>query len=303
VLTAPERIEFVERPAPRLAADQVRVAVTACGVCASELPLWTGVERAARPAEIGHEIAGVVEEAGGDVGSVAPGDHVAVWTAGGGGFADELVAEERFVVKVPQDLPFPAVAEPLSCVVNAVERAAPALGDDVAIVGAGFMGLLVQLVSAAKGPRSIVVADVRVDALVRARELGATRVVDPRRESLDGLGADVAYEVTGVQAGLDLAADATRMSGKLVIVGYHQGEPRKIDLGHWNWMAFDIVNGHFRDPATIMAGMRAGLRLVESGAVDPSPLVTHTFALDDVAEAFAVAEARPEGFVKAVVTT
>jgi L-iditol 2-dehydrogenase len=309
MLVEPGRIAFVERPRPPLGPNQVRVTVTACGVCASEIPLWTGLEREELPAEIGHEIAGVVEEAGAHATSIAPGDHVVVWTAGGGGFADELVAEERFCVKVPPGLPSPAVAEPLACVVNAVGLAAPALGDDVVIVGAGFMGLLTQLVSRLKGPRSIVVADVRADALARATELGATRVVDTRTESLteavqevtSGRGADVSYEVTGVQAGLDLVGDVTRMSGKVAIVGYHQGAPRSIPLGRWNWMAFQIVNGHCRDDATIMAGIRAGMRLLESGALDPSPLVTHTFGLDAVAEAFATATEKPDGFVKAVV--
>jgi threonine dehydrogenase-like Zn-dependent dehydrogenase len=309
VLVEPGRIELVERPPAPLGPAEVRVAVSACGVCASEIPLWTGLERDELPAEIGHEIAGLVAAAGPEVSSLAPGDHVVVWTAAGGGFADELVADERSCVRVAPGLPFPAVAEPLSCVVNAVEMAAPTLGDDIVIVGAGFMGLLTQLVSALKGPRSIVVADVRPDALARAAALGATRVVDTRTESLSaaveevtgGRGADVSYEVTGVQAGLDLVTEVTRMSGTLAIVGYHQGAPRSIPLGRWNWMAFHVVNGHFRDHATIMAGMRAGMRLIESGRLDPSALATHTFALDAVAEAFATATARPEGFVKAVV--
>jgi L-iditol 2-dehydrogenase len=308
VLAAPGRIEFQERPRVALRAHEVRVRVRACGVCASELPLWTGLERDELPAEIGHEIAGVVEEAGADA-TLAPGDHVVVWTAGGGGFADELVAEQRSCVKVAPGLPFAAVAEPLSCVVNAVELASPALGDDVVIVGAGFMGLLTLLVSRLKGPRSVVVADVRPDALARAAQLGATRVVDTRTESLGdavaevtgGRRADLSYEVTGVQAGLDLVAEVTRMSGTLAIVGYHQGAPRTVPLGRWNWMAFRIVNGHFREHRTIMAGMRAGMRLLEGGALDPAPLVTHRYALDAVGDAFATAASKPDGFVKALV--
>ena len=66
-------------------------------------------------------------------------------------------------------------------------------------------------------------------------------------ELTDGKGADVTYEVTGTNAGLDLAGDVTRMSGKICIVGYHQGGPRTIPLGRWNWMAFQIVNAHFRE--------------------------------------------------------
>lgn len=308
VLVAPEQVELIERPLAPPRAGEVRIRVGQCGLCASELPLWSGTEPSKLPAAVGHEVAGVVEEAGADV-TLRPGDSVVAWLEHAGGFAEQVVVEERWCIPVSPGLPYPAVAEPLACVVNAVELAAPALGDDVVIVGAGFMGLLTLLVTACKGPRSIVVADVRPDALAHAAALGATRTVDTRGESLaeavrevtGGRGADVTYEVTGVQAGLDAAAEVTRMSGKLCVVGYHQAGTRAIALGHWNWMAFELVNAHFRDPATIMRGMRAGMRLVETGALDVAPLVTDTYPLAGVAAAFERATTKPDGFVKAVV--
>ena len=208
-----------------------------------------------------------------------------------------------------EGIDYPAVAEPLACVVNAVELAAPALADDLVIIGAGYMGSLLQLVTALKGPRSITVADVRPDALERASALGATRVVNTANESLaevvsdvtGGKGADVTFEVTGINSGLDLAGDVTRMSGKICIVGYHQGGSRTIPLGHWNWMAFQIVNAHFREIETIMCGMRAGMRLVNAGALDPSPLASNFYPLTSIDEAFETAEAKPERFTKAVI--
>jgi len=309
VMTAPYTIEWQETELPAPAADELLVRIEQSGVCASELGLWTGKEPEHLPAEIGHEVAGVVEAVGAEVTSVAAGDSVVVWVPEGGGFAERMLTPARWCVRVAPGLAFPAVAEPLACVVGAVELAEPALGDDVLIVGAGFMGNLLQLVSALKGPRSIVVADMRPDALERAASLGATRVVDTRSESVadavrevtDGRGADVSYEVIGVQAGLDMIGSSTRMEGKLCVVGYHQGGTRAIPLAHWNYMAFRLVNGHFRDPATIVANMRAGMRLVETGALDVAPLKTDVLALDDVAEAFARATEKPEGFAKAVV--
>lgn len=309
LMTAPRTIGWRELALPEPGPDGVLVRIEQSGVCASELGLWTGKEPDDLPAEIGHEIAGVVEAVGEEVTSVAAGDSVVVWVADGGGFAERMLAPERHCIRVAPGLAYPAVAEPLACVVGAVELAAPALGDDVVIVGAGFMGNLLQLVSRLKGPRSITVADVRPDALARAAELGATRVVDTRTESLtdavrevtDGRGADVGYEAIGVQAGLDMIGAATRMEGKLCVVGYHQGGTRAIPLAHWNYMAFRLVNGHFRDPATIVANMRAGMRLVETGALDIAPLMTDVLPLDGVAEAFRRAEEKPDGFVKAVV--
>jgi len=204
---------------------------------------------------------------------------------------------------------YPAVAEPLACVVNAVELAAPRLGDDIVIIGAGYMGNLVQLVTGLKGPRSITVADVRTDALARARELGATHVIDTSKESLDefvkdltnGRGADLTYEVTGVNQALQLAGTVTRMSGKVCIVGYHQGGQREISLGKWNWMAFQIINAHFRSVETIMAGMRAGMRLVNAGVLDASALVTDVYPLARISDAFEAATTKRQGFVKAVI--
>lgn len=308
LLQGPGRLELVDRPAAELGPDQVRLRVTQCGLCTSEVDLWLGRNDELLPALIGHEVAGIVDEVGTNVRSVAMGDAVAAWVVEGG-FADQVVADEAHLVKVASSVDYPAVAEPLSCVVNAVELAAPGLGDDVLIIGAGYMGALLQLVTALKGPRSITVADIRDDALVRAEALGATRVVNIERESLvdavaditNGRGADLTYEVTGIQAGLDLAGETTRMSGKLCIVGYHQGAPRSIPLGRWNWMAFQIVNAHFRPVETIMSGMRKGIELVNAGVLDVSSLRTNVYRLDDLAEAFEAAVAKPNGFVKAVV--
>jgi threonine dehydrogenase-like Zn-dependent dehydrogenase len=308
MLTDPYTIEVVQRQLPPLDDAQVLVRIEQCGVCTSEIDLWTGKDANKLPTSIGHEIAGVVEEVGTDVRAVRPGERVAAWVDGGG-FADRAVVEERFCVGVADGARFPAVAEPLACVVNAVELAAPRLADDVVIIGAGFMGNLLQLVTKLKGPRTITVADIRADARVRAKQLGATHVIDPTSDSLvdvvrsitDGRGADVSYEVTGVNPGLELAGDAARMSGKVCVVGYHQGGHRTLPLGRWNWMAFEIINAHFRDIDTIMTGMRAGMRLVNAGILDASGLVTNNYPLSRISQAFEDATARVDGFVKAVV--
>jgi threonine dehydrogenase-like Zn-dependent dehydrogenase len=198
----------------------------------------------------------------------------------------------------------------VACAANAVELADVRLGDDVVIIGAGFMGNLVQELVALRGVRHLVVADTRADALERARKLGATRTVDVTQESLqevvaeltDGVGADITFEVTGTQGPLGVVGDVTRMSGKIAIVGYHQGVPRQVPLGQWNWMAFQIVNAHFRDVGTIMRGMSVGMRLLTAGRISLQGLVTHRFGLDDVNEAFATAVDKPEGFGKSTVT-
>jgi 2-desacetyl-2-hydroxyethyl bacteriochlorophyllide A dehydrogenase len=294
VLNAPRRLEVVEQPVPDPATGEVLLRVAGCGVCASELDVWAGSADVDYPRFPGHEVSGVVER-GAD--GFEPGDPVMAWVTERG-FADYVTvrAEHCFHAgDVPLDV---ALAEPLACAVNAVELAAPALAEDVVIVGAGFMGNLVQKLVQLKGPREVIVADTRPEALERAASLGATRTT----QRLDGIEADVAFEVTGAQSALVAAGEATRMGGKLVIVGFHLGAPREIPLGAWNWMALQIVNAHFRDVATIMRGMRTATRLLTSGRIALDDLVTHRFRLDDVGQAFATAIEKPPGFVKATVT-
>jgi 2-desacetyl-2-hydroxyethyl bacteriochlorophyllide A dehydrogenase len=309
VLTGPRRLEIVDEPVPQPAPGEVLLRVAACGVCASELDMWEGRADVDYPRFPGHEVSGTVERLGPEVEGLALGDPVAAWVTTRG-FAEYVVvrAEHCFPAgTIPLDL---ALAEPLACAVNAVELAAPALGDDVVIVGAGFMGNLVQKLVQLKGPREVIVADTRPDALERARALGATRTVDVLhepiadvvRDATGGAGADVSFEVTGAQSALLALGDVTRMSGKVAIVGFHQGGMRELPLAGWNWMAYEIVNAHFRDVATIMHGMRAGMRLLASGRLALDDLVTHRFPLEDVNEAFAVAVEKPVGFVKATVS-
>jgi threonine dehydrogenase-like Zn-dependent dehydrogenase len=120
-------------------------------------------------------------------------------------------------------------------------------------------------------------------------------------DELDQVGVDVIFEVTGMQAPLSEVGDATRMAGTVVIVGYHQGGIREIPLGSWNWKALRIVNAHFREVATIMRGMRTGMRLLTSGRLEIGDLVTHRFGLDEVGEAFQIAVDKPAGFLKSTV--
>jgi L-iditol 2-dehydrogenase len=309
VLNAPQQIDVVEEPVRAPAADEVLLRVASCGVCASELDMWEGRADIAYPRFLGHEVSGTVERVGDDVREFAPGDAVAAWVTERG-FAEYVSVKAAYCFPagdVPLDL---ALAEPLACAVNAVELAAPALADDVVIVGAGFMGNLVQKLVQLKGPRHVTVADTRSDALERAARLGATRTVNVLEESLadavgketGGTGADVSFEVTGVQTALDMLGDVTRMSGKVAIVGYHQGGTRVLPLAQWNYMAFEIVNAHFREVATIMRGMRVGMRLLTSGRLALDELVTHRFALAEINEAFAMAVEKPPGFVKATVS-
>jgi L-iditol 2-dehydrogenase len=310
VLRAPGQFDVVDEPIPDIAPDEVLLRVAACGVCNSDMEAYVGGQGQNYPRFLGHEVSGIVEKVGEEVANqFTVGERVAAWVTSRG-YADYVAIKGQYVLPAG-DVPLDeALAEPVACAVNAAELANVSLGDDVVIIGAGFMGALVQRLVALKGPRHLIVADTRPDALKQAQRGGATHTINVKDEALTdvvksltgGKGADVTFEVTGGQAPLLMAGDVTRMSGKLVIVGYHQGGMREIPLAYWNWMAFQILNAHFREEATIMRGMRIGMRLLTSGRLSISDLVTHRFPLDQVGQAFQTAHDKPEGFVKSVVT-
>jgi threonine dehydrogenase-like Zn-dependent dehydrogenase len=309
VLRGREAFEIVDAPVPTIRPDEVLVRVVVSGVCASELEAWLDGPPAGEERFLGHEVSGVVAERGADVTDVAVGDRVGVWVTERG-FAEYVAVRAAYCFPAGDGPLDAALAEPLACSVNAVEAADVRLGDDVVVIGAGFMGNLVQELAALRGPRHVIVADARADALERAEALGATRVVDVTRESLpdgvraltDGRGADITFECTGTQGALTTCGDTTRMSGRIAVVGYHQGPDRTVPLAYWNWMAFDLVNAHFRDVDVILRGMSVGMRLHAAGMLSLDRLVTHRFALDDIDDAFAALRDKPEGFVKAVIT-
>ncbi len=310
ILYGPHDFRIEERPQPDIREDECLVRVRACGVCHSEIHQWDVIaEGLDYPRYIGHEVAGEVMAAGPEVTGCKRGDRVAVWTDRQG-YAEVVAVKSDRLFPIAAQIPFEhALAEPIACATNGVWKANIQLGDTIALVGVGFMGLLLLQELALRGASAIFAIDPREEMLELARRFGAQVVINPHKENAvqrvkeltNGAGADVTFEAGGVQATLDLAAELTRMEGKLVLFGYHPG-PRQIkNLGYWNWMAFEIVNAHFRDMSVILRGARIGTELLNDGKIKMAPLITHKFSLNKIEDAFAAAKEKPRGFVKSVI--
>lgn len=299
-----------ELPTPEIKDDECLIKVKACGVCHSELHQWDKrIPDLDYPRHIGHEVSGEVLKVGRNVRDFKPGDRVAAW-ADGKGYAEELaVKSERLCLIAPQ-IPYElALSEPIMCTTNGVMKANVQLNDTVALVGTGFMGLILLQEIKLRGVKTLIAIDVREEMLDLARKLGADVVINPAKEDpkknikklTADKGVDICFEVGGVQPTFELAPELVRMEGKLVIFGYHPG-PRQIrDLGYWNWMAFDIINAHFRDMNTILRGARIGMELLNQGKINMEPLITHRFKLLEIEAAFSAAKEKPKGFVKSVI--
>jgi len=113
---------------------------------------------------------------------------------------------------------------------------------------------------------------------------------------------DRVIEAAGAQTSLDLAAELTRERGRLVVAGYHQDGPRKVNMQLWNWRGLDVINAHERDSRIYIQGIREAVDAVATGKLDPTPLYTHAFALEDIAMAFTAMTERPNNFLKALVS-
>jgi threonine dehydrogenase-like Zn-dependent dehydrogenase len=127
------------------------------------------------------------------------------------------------------------------------------------------------------------------------------RVITEVKQITRGEFCDVVIECTGKQWPLDLAAELTRERGRLVIAGYHQDGPRQVNMQLWNWRGLDVINAHERDPRIYLEGMQRAVDAVRSKLIDPTPLYTHRFSLNQIGDALRMTAERPDGFMKALV--
>lgn len=294
---------------PEVPAQHVRVRLEGCGICASNLPVWEGREWFKYPQQAGspgHEGWGRVDAVGEGIDDLEVGDRVAMIS--GRAYSEYDVADRECVVRLPQELddePFPA--EPLGCAMNIFERSQIRAGDRVAIVGAGFLGLLITQLAYAAGAHVMVLSR-RGYALQLAAAMGAEQTVstersDARAHALsltDQRGCNVVIEAVGLQASLDLASALTGEHGRLVIAGYHQDGLRQVNMQEWNWRGIDVINAHERAMPRYVHGMRNAIDAVLEGRLDPFPLLTHSVDLGSLDRGFELTSKRPDGFVKAL---
>ncbi|MDB6123170.1 MAG: threonine dehydrogenase [Pedosphaera sp.] len=312
VIDAPGHIRIDRTKKPEPGENAVRVRLEGCGVCGSNLPPWEGrpwFKYPLAPGEPGHEGWGRIDAVGQNVTKFKVGDRVAMLSYRA--YAEYDVADEKSMVRIPasmDDKPFPG--EPLGCAMNVYRRCDIHPGQTVAIIGIGFMGALLTSLITRAGANVIAISR-RPFALELARACGASETISMQdHESIvhhvknltNGLGCDRVIEAVGQQWPLDLAGELTRERGRLIIAGYHQDGPRQVNLQLWNWRGLDVINAHERDPKIYVEGMEAAIAAIVQGELNPTPLYTHFFKLDQISSAFNSMQERPDKFLKALIT-
>lgn len=312
ILTGPGQVRLDAVAIPEPGPGQVRVKLEGCGVCASNLTPWAGPEWMQYPTEhgaLGHEGWGTVDALGAGVTGLSVGDRVAALSYKS--YAQYDLADADAVVPLPASLgdqPFPG--EPLGCAMNIFRRCEIAAGQTVAIIGIGFLGAILTRLITDAGARVIAISR-RESSLRLARDMGAAEtipmedhhaIIERVKSLTGGQFCDRVIEAVGKQWPLDLAAELTRERGRLIIAGYHQDGPRQVNMWLWNWRGLDVINAHERDPQAYLEGIRAAVEAVASGRLDPRPLYTHRYPLEQLDAALNDTRDKPDGFVKALVT-
>lgn len=319
IVSAPGQVEFVKRTLPPLGEKDVLIRVKTCSICGGDLHLYKGKHPlVSLPAAIGHELAGEVIEKGSSVTKISIGDRVSVepvltcgscffclrgeyhlcqniayqYSVGQGGFAPYFVAPEKWVHQIPDSISYEegALIEPLAVAVHAVRKAEVALGHNVAIFGAGGIGLFLLQVVRAIGANSIFVIDIQDHRLKLARELGASWAVNPAKEDAlakilqetNGLGVDRSLEAVGLEKTLHQSAECLKKGGICVLIG----------LFEESWAVKFPVNLFVQKEIQIRGSrgycwdFQTALNLVKEGRVKLAPLISHLLPLADLPKAF-----------------
>jgi L-iditol 2-dehydrogenase len=210
-----------------------------------------------------------------------------------GAYAEYLLVPERIarrnLLHVPDGLPslVAALVEPLACCLHGVERALVQPGDDVAVLGAGPIGLMLCACVADSGGRPVVVGS-REERRALGRDFGA--------QPGDGVGADVAIEATGTGEGWRDATQLVRAGGTVVLFsGLPHGAAVAFDAYRLHYEELTVRGAFHHNPATV----RAALAFLASGAHPWEKLVTHAVSLEGVAALF---DGPPRDYLKAAVT-
>ncbi len=320
-----------EVPLPEVDDNSVLVKVKACAVCGSDIRIFHyGNNRVNPPQTLGHEIAGQVVQAGKNVTKFRPGDRVAIGAdvpcgecafceAGignncqinyamgyqfAGGFA-EYVLLNRTVVNfgpvhlLPDTVSYDegALAEPLACVLNALELAPVRLGDVVAIIGAGPIGMMLAEVAKLMGAAKVVLINRSRPRLDMARQLeiadvyicaAEEDVLSRIKEETAGLGADVIFTANPSP---EAQAQAIQMAKNRARVSFFGGLPKDKSL-----VTLDTNLIHYKE--LLITGAHGSMpvhhgkavELIASGRIHIRKFLSHAFSLEDIDKAFEAAE-------------
>ena len=319
-----EGIWMEDVPNPKCGPGEVRIRITHTAICGTDKHIFEWDEWAQNnlklPLIVGHEFCGIIDEVGPQVTHYKVGDrvsgeghitcgncrncragkkHLCPETIGvgvhrDGAFAEYLVIPESNVWPLHEDIPSEIAAffDPLG---NAVHTALAfnITGEDILICGAGPIGMMAAAICKFSGSRNIVVTDINDDRINLAKDLGASRTVNPRKEDIGTVfeelgishGFDVGLEMSGNPEAFNQMISLMYNGGNIALLGLLPNST-KVD---WNKVIFKGLNIKGIYGREMYDTWYKMTQMIRSG-LSVSKVLTHHFKIDDFQKAFKVIE-------------
>ena len=327
VVTGPGAVELREEPRPAAGADDVLVAVGACGLCTMERRLFDG-SKPIYPVAPGHEAAGRVVEVGAAVASLPGtpqlGDLVTMdlltrcgtchmcrrgrsalckrpqggtlsdgTISMGAGLAEVVRVAAAQTYRVGEiAVEHAAMGEPLACVVHSVRLSGFSAGDRVAVIGAGYMGRLHLALCRAWGASCVGLVDIDGQRRIEAAGAGADWTAGPGDLDVWQGRHDVVFVTAGAPGAVELALDLCDDAGAVVLYGaFPKDVMASVGADRIHHHELSIIGVFSQEPVD----WRTAAGLLSSGALaaDLDRLVTARYRLNEVADALTVAASQP----------
>lgn len=316
------QVEPTDVPAPGPGQAQLRIAY--CGICGTDMHVFHGNmdARVGMNRIVGHEMSGVVEAVGEGVTNVQPGQKIVVRPLDPCGDCpacqrghSHICHKQKFLGLdtdgamqelwnapahtlhiLPEDmrLDHAALIEPVAVACHDVRMAAVAPGEDVVVIGGGPIGVLVAMVARAAGGK-VVISEVNKTRLAIAAKLGFDTInpseVDLKASIEDRTGtkgADVVFEVSGSQPGVDAMTAVAATRARIVMVAIHAKKPQ-IDMFQFFWRELQLIGARVYEPQDY----EKAIKLVAEGEIDAKTIITDVSPLADIQGAFESLDSSP----------
>lgn len=330
-LVGKEKLRFTEVPEPQIGDDEVLLKIKKVGICGTDLHVYQGGMKIPLPLVMGHEFVGDVIRVGQNVtnvkvGDIATAEHVigcgqcrycvygkknlclspaVIGLHRPGALAEYMAIPADLVYPLPGSLTYDdgVLVEPLSIAVYGVRKAGIAIGDMVAIVGQGPIGLFLDQVAKAAGAQvyGFDVLPSRLDYALRHHIVDGTvnTKLENTRESFErqtgGIDTDVVFEVVGQESTARLALDLVRPGGKVVILGVFEHD---VKVSMMNIVKREV---HVMGSWTCLNVFEPTINLLESKRIITKDIITHRYDFAKAPQAFIEASSYNDNRIKSVI--